>query len=289
MQGFTARMGGPSEVLVAERGLLMRTGQRRREILRRLFLDGYVEARELAADLDVDSSTIRRDLDALGRAGQLQRTHGGARATPGTIDIPYAVKLQEHVRAKEAIAAAASELVTDGDSVLLDSGSTTHQLAVALRARRDLTIVTNDVHIGQLVADYPRIRLLITGGELLTSTYTLFGEAAVRFLEDLRVEWAFLGADAIDLELGVTNTNTLQIPVKRAMLAAGRSAVVLADSSKFGRRALVRVADIHEFDQVITDDGLLPQEAARYGSRLRRVPVGPGDDRVTSVTADGSR
>lgn len=266
----------------------MRTGQRRREILRRLFLDGYVEARELAADLDVDSSTIRRDLDALARAGQLQRTHGGARATPGTIDIPYAVKLQEHVRAKEAIAAAACELVTDGDSVLLDSGSTTHQLAVALRTRQDLTIVTNDVHIGQLVADYPRVRLLITGGELLTSTYTLFGEAAVRFVEDLRVEWAFLGADAVDLDLGVTNTNTLQIPLKRAMLAAGRSAIVLADSSKFGRRALVRVADIDEFDQVITDDRLTPQEAARYGSRLRRVPLGPEDDRVTSATADGS-
>jgi DeoR/GlpR family transcriptional regulator of sugar metabolism len=251
----------------------MRTGQRRREILRLLFLTGYVEAKELAVTLGVDTSTIRRDLDALGRDGHLQRTHGGARPLAGAVDVPYAVKQHERIAAKQAIAAAASELVRDGDSILLDSGSTTYQLAVALRWRRDLTIVTNDLRIAQLVTDYPGVRLLVPGGELLSSTYTLFGERAVAFIEDLRVDWTFLGADAIDVDTGITNTNTLEIALKRAMLSVARTTAVLADSSKFGRRALVRVAELDEVDHVLTDDDLPSEAAAKYGHYLQRCAV----------------
>ena len=251
----------------------MRTGQRKREILRQLYVTGYVGAKELAAALGVDGSTIRRDLDTLAREGHLQRTHGGARAMAGAIDIPYAVKRGEHQAAKEAVARAASSLVRDGDSVLLDSGSTTYQLALALASHRNLTIVTNDLLMGQTVADYPGVRLLVTGGELLTFTYTLFGDRAVSFVEDLRVDWTFLGADAIDLGSGITNTNTLEIPLKRAMLAAGRTRVVLADSSKFGKHALVRVAGIDEIDRIISDDGLGPSVAQQYGDRLMLAPL----------------
>lgn len=251
----------------------MRTSQRRREILRQLYVTGYVGARELSDALKVDMSTIRRDLDALSRDGHLQRTHGGARALPGAVDVPYAVKEHEQLAAKEAIAAAAAARVSDGDSVLLDSGSTTHALASALRGLRDLTIVTNDVRISVLVADYPGVRLLVTGGELLSSTFTLFGERAVAFVSDLRLDWAFLGADGIDAYAGITNTNTLEIPLKRAMLGAARTTIVVSDSSKFGRNALVRVADIDEVDQIITDEGLRDEDATRFGDRLVRVPV----------------
>lgn len=265
----------------------MRTGQRRREILRLLYLTGYVEAKELAAALSVDSSTIRRDLEALARTGQLQRTHGGARAKLDAVDVPYNAREHEHMHAKDAIAAAASDMVRDGDSLLLDSGSTTRQLAVALRGRRDLTVVTNDLEIARLVADYPGIHLLVTGGELLASTYTLFGERAVNFIEDLRVDWSFLGADAIDLHVGVANTNTLEVPVKRAMLAAGRTTVVLADSTKFGRRALVVVAELDEIDEIITDTGLSAEAAAAYGNRVRR--AGDGAKAGTPVVAASAR
>jgi DeoR/GlpR family transcriptional regulator of sugar metabolism len=252
----------------------MRTGQRHGDILRRLYVTGYVEAKELVVALGVDSSTIRRDLDALARAGRLQRTHGGARRLAGAVDVPYAIKKRENLAAKQAIAAAAGALVREGDSVLLDSGSTTHRLAIELRGRRDLTIVTNDLLIGQAVADYPGIRLLVTGGEMLNSTYTLFGDRAVAFVEALRVDWAFLGVDAIDGSTGITNTNTLEIPLKRMMLAVARTRVALADSSKFGQRALVRVADVTELDRIITDDGLSDELAEPYGDRLTRAPTG---------------
>ena len=259
----------------------MRTEQRRREIVRRLYLMGYVEARELAAELGVDTSTIRRDLDALSRAGHMQRTHGGARLPSGAVDLPYEIKRHERLGAKQAIGRAAAELVADGQSVALDSGSTTYELAARLRVRQGLTIVTNDLRIAQLVASYSGVRLMVSGGELLRSTYTLVGDRAVAFIRELSVDWAFLGADAIDAGC-ITNTNTIEIPVKRAMLAVARTTAVLADRSKFGRRALVRVAEIGEVDRVITDGELPDELAAGFGGALQRVPA------ALSVAADRS-
>lgn len=263
----------------------MRTEQRRREIVRRLYLTGYAGARELAEALGVDASTIRRDLDALARAGQVQRTHGGARLLADALDLPYEIKQGEHLAAKEAVGRAAADLVVSGASIVIDSGSTTYELATHLRARQDLTIVTNDLRIAHLVSEFQGVRLLVTGGELLRSTYTLFGDRAVAFVGELSVDWTFLGADAIDTGSGITNTNTVEIPLKRAMLAVADTAVVLADSSKFGQRALVRVAEIAEVDRVITDDGLPDDVAAGYGNVLHRVPVtasasaaGPSDN-----------
>ncbi len=254
----------------------MRTEQRRRDILRQLYLTGYVGARQLAGSLDVDVSTIRRDLDALAGEGHLERTHGGARTRPGAVDLPYAIKQQEHQPAKRAIAIAAAALVRDGDSLVIDSGSTTYELAVELRIRTNLTIVTNDLRVAQAVVAYPGVRLLVTGGELLPATFTLFGDRAIAFVADLRVDWTFLGADAIDVEAGITNTNTLEVPMKRTMLGVARNRIVVVDSSKFGQHALVRVAALDEVDRIVTDDGLAEEAAAPYGERLLRAGDGGG-------------
>lgn len=254
----------------------MSASTRRHQILERLLADGYVEAKTLSRDLDVDASTIRRDLDALVRLGKAERTHGGARPIEGAhSEIPYAVK--EHVRRDEkmAIAQEASALVSDGDSVILDSGSTTYQVAAALRNRSGLTVITNDLRIGKFVATFPDVRLLVAGGELLGSVFTLVGERTVEFLSDYSVDWTFLGADAIDPVAGITNTNTLEIPVKRAMIAAAARTAVLADSSKFGQRALARVATLAEVDAIVTDAGLDADAAAPYGDHLRRVDLAP--------------
>ena len=245
---------------------------RHREILRQLLADGYVEAKALAARLDVDASTIRRDLDALVRAGQAQRTHGGARPMPGAaLEVPYDLKRAERQAEKAAIAAAAVAQVRDGDSVILDSGSTTYAVAVALRQRKHLTVLTNVLRIAKFVAVMPETRLLVTGGELLGSVFTLVGERAVDFLSDYHVDWAFLGADAVHPEAGVTNTNTLEVPLKRAMIAAAATTIVVADSSKFGHRSLTRIAAVEEVGGLVTDDGLGADEAAAYGTKLQRV------------------
>ncbi|GAB2663551.1 DeoR/GlpR family DNA-binding transcription regulator [Prescottella soli] len=248
------------------------SAQRREDILRRLVADGYVEAKALSQELGVDASTIRRDLDALARLGKAERTHGGARPVVGaTSEVPYVVKEGGYRAEKVAIAHAAANLVSDGQSVILDSGSTTYQIAAALRHRSDLTILTNDLRIGKYVASFPDVRLLVTGGELLGSVFTLVGERSVEFLADYSVDWAFLGADAIDPAAGITNTNTLEVPIKRAMISAAAHSAVVADSSKFGNRALARVATLAEVDLIITDSGLADDHLDPYGEKLMRV------------------
>lgn len=230
---------------------------RRREIMHRLVTDGYVEAKALADELGVDASTIRRDLDALERAGQAQRTHGGARPTPGaTAKLPYAMKEGERLDEKAAIGIVAAGRVRDGQTVILDSGSTTYEVARALRNHTALTVITNDLRIAKYIAETPGMRLLVTGGELLGSVFTLVGERAIAFLSDYSADWAFLGADAVDIDAGITNMNTLEVPLKRAMIAAAGNSLVVADSSKFGRRALAKVAGLDEISGVITDSDL---------------------------------
>lgn len=237
--------------------------RRRREIIRRLHRDGYVEARKLSEELGVDSSTIRRDLDVLVRDGQAERTHGGARPIGGaSSEIPYAVKEYEQRSEKVAIARHAAGLVREGDSVILDSGSTTFQVAVALRYVPDLTFITNDLRIASLLAAIPGVRLFLAGGELLNSVYTLVGPRAADFFSDFSATWTFLGADAVDPVAGITNTNTVEVPVKQAMIAAGASTVVVADSTKFATRTLARVAGLDEVDRLITDSRIDPRHAA---------------------------
>ncbi|MGC4932089.1 DeoR/GlpR family DNA-binding transcription regulator [Gordonia sp. DT30] len=252
----------------------MSATERRGQILQRLQIDGYVEAKVLAREMSVDASTIRRDLDALARSGRAERTHGGARpAADGSSEIPYAVKKIARQPEKAAIAAAAAEYVSDGQTVILDSGSTTYQVALALRHRSDLTFITNDLRIAKYVATLPGTRLLVTGGELLGSVFTLVGDAAVGFLANYSADWAFLGADAVDPDTGITNTNTLEVPLKRAMISSARHTVVVADSSKFGNRALSKVASVDEVGTILSDDGLPSDQARRYGEHLVRAPV----------------
>ena len=265
----------------------MFTSKRRGEILRRVLETGYAESRQLAEDLAVDASTIRRDLFAMEKARQIVRVHGGARPMSGDpADIPYAVKQGERRPQKKSIAAAALGLVEDGSSILLDSGSTTYQIAVGLYRARDVTVVTNDLRTAKTLADIPGVRLIVLGGELLGSVYTLVGQSSVSFLDEMQVDITFLGADAIDADAGITNTNSVEVPVKQAMIRAGRRTVVCADSTKFGQRALFRVAGLEEVDHLITDDGIDPAVATRYGEVLHRAsPIGPEAPR----TLDPSR
>ncbi len=269
----------------------MRTGQRRREILRHLFLEGYVSAAELAERFGVNASTIRRDLEALAQEGHLKRTHGGASLVSGAVDIPYAQKVQTEIVEKRAIARHARTLVHDGDAILLDSGSTTHELALLLHDAVDLTVATNDLRIARVLSDYPRVRLLVTGGEQLSSTYSLVGDQSVQFAEQLRVDTTFLGADALSATSGLTNTNAVELPLKRAMIAAAHKVVVLADHTKFGRRALMKVCDVADLDLVVTGESSSGEDLGAAGLAVCRVALAetPGPGPRTRTTADELR
>ena len=253
----------------------MRTADRRRLILERVRGDGHADAVTLSRDFRVDGSTIRRDLARLERAGLIRRTRGGALPNDPSevVDIPYEMRRVEREAAKHAIGRAAAELVKNGDTVILDTGSTTHEVALALRHHRNLTIITNDLLIGVIVARQPANRLLMTGGFVLTSHYTLTGPQAVAAFAGLHADWLFIGAEGIHPETGITNINVVEIPTKQAMIAAAKAVVFVADSSKFGRRAFAELCKLSEASVLLTDDDLPPQDRGAYGSRLHCVPV----------------
>ncbi|MGP8065674.1 MAG: DeoR/GlpR family DNA-binding transcription regulator [Acidimicrobiales bacterium] len=253
----------------------MIAAQRRRAILRRIHDDGYVEASRLSAELGVDESTIRRDLSALARSGLVQRTHGGALplGPTGTTGAADAAGGSEHAKEKRAIARFAAGLVADGESVALDIGSTTGAVAHELSARRDLTIVTCDLDIAQFLAVGHHVRLVVAGGELSEDRRSLAGPWTLNQLAGIHVDRAFIGASAVDAAGGAMTDDFLGVPLKRAMLAAARSAVLVADSSKFNRHAFVAFARIDDFELLLTDEGLPATGRGPFGPSLVCVAV----------------
>lgn len=248
--------------------------RRREEILRRVQQHGYVSARELVEEYSVDASTIRRDLDAMARLGMVVRNHGGATTPTEPAETPYEAKLGTRAGHKRVIAQAVARMIREGKSMLLDSGSTTLEVARALHAHRGMTVVTNDLRVAAELANQGDVRLIVIGGEVLPNVYTLMSERAVDLINGYHVDYAVLGADAINPR-GITNTNSFEAPMKRAMIRAADRVLVVADSSKFGQTALVRIAGLEDVGLVVTDDDLDQDAAAAYPVEIVRVPVEP--------------
>lgn len=232
--------------------------ERRRRILRQVHESGSMNVASLSSTFRVSPATIRRDLHVLEEQGNLQRTHGGAVPPSfGTSYEPiYRDKMRRNSAEKEAIARHAFSLVRDGDVVILDSGSTTLTLAMQLKSKRNVTVITGDLQIALSLADSPNIEVIITGGKVRTNLFSIVGPTVEATLADLNANIAFLGADGISVQAGVTNANLEEAAIKRCMLRAGQQKVLLADHTKFGRIHLAKVCGLEVFDDVITDVGL---------------------------------
>ncbi|MBT2409913.1 DeoR/GlpR transcriptional regulator [Streptomyces sp. ISL-12] len=255
------------------------SAERRQAMLEHVRAHGYAGAGELAREFCVDGSTVRRDLAQLERAGLVRRTRGGVLpADPAeAVDTPYDVRRSQRSEAKRALGEAAAELVEDGQSLIIDNGSTMYHVAAALRQRQRLTVITNDLMVALCLSGHPTHQLHVTGGVMLDTVYTLVGPGAVASLRGLHVDWAFLGAEGVHPRAGVTNVNVVEIAVKQAMIEAAERVVVVADSSKLGRRSLAPVCELSAVSALFTDDGLPEEERAAYGAALRCVPtVGGG-------------
>jgi DeoR family transcriptional regulator, aga operon transcriptional repressor len=255
-----------------------RSAARRRTLLERVRAEGYVSTSGLAQILEVDGSTIRRDLIHLERAGLIRRTRGGLLpADPSAaVDLPYDVRRTANLAEKIAIAEAAADLVESGQSLILDSGSTTYQLAAALRRqKKDVHVVTNDLMIAVCLAGDRQVRLYVTGGSPIDTAYTLVGPRTVADLEQLHADWAFLGSEAVHHEAGVSNINMVEVPVKQAMARAAERVAVISVHASFGRRALAQVCSLDLIDVLITDDGIDPSERSRYSTKLKVIPASP--------------
>jgi DeoR/GlpR family transcriptional regulator of sugar metabolism len=222
---------------------------------RQLILDAIVDGRsagvvELAQRFSVSQMTVRRDLSRLADEGKLTRVRGGAMRVRD--EPPFVQIAVERLPAKERIGRAAATLVADGETVMIDIGTTTLQLARHLRGRRVTVITSNLAVVDELLPD-PAIELVVLGGIVRRNYRSLVGMLAEDALRQLRADISFLGASGIREDLSVMDSTIVEVPIKRAMIAAGERTVLLADAAKFGMRGSVRVCSADDLDAVVTD------------------------------------
>jgi DeoR/GlpR family transcriptional regulator of sugar metabolism len=228
--------------------------ERRQAVLRRLTTRGEVGFADLAEEFGVSEMTIRRDLESLEADGLARRVRGGAiSVVSSSYEPPFAVRATTASEAKTAIGVTAAGLVNDGDTVIVDVGTTTMELARALHGRRGLTVVTASLPIAVELGNDPDVRVLVTGGQVRSGELSLAGGMAEDAFGALNCDLAFIGVAGVCATPGLTEYNPDDARVKRAAIAAARRSVVLADSSKLGRVAFATVAPLSAVDAVVTD------------------------------------
>jgi DeoR family transcriptional regulator of aga operon len=236
--------------------------ERRREILAILHHDGRCLVGDLARVLAVSEVTIRQDLDALEQEGLLRRTHGGAILSEKLgLERPFQVEESARRDEKQRIARAAIDLVSDGDTLILDVGTTVTEAARLLAAEKTRPIVfTNGLNIAAILEANPDVTTVVTGGTLRAKQHSLVNPFGQLILDRIHADLAFIGANGIESEHGVTNVNSAEAEIKALFIKAARRRVVLADSTKVGKVALAKVADVKDIDTLITDHEADPRE-----------------------------
>jgi DeoR family transcriptional regulator of aga operon len=235
--------------------------ERRQHILSLIQKQGRVLVDELSSNLDLSKITIRKDLDYLESKDLLVRTHGGALPTEaGALSDPTIQEKEELYRAeKMEIAKAAAAMVSEGQCIILDSGTTTTEIARSLTSFRQLTVITNALNIA---ADLARsdFEVILIGGTLRKNSLSVVGPFAEDVLKEIHADIVFLGVDGFDTKVGLTTPNVLEARVNRAMVKAAEKVVAVCDSSKFNRRSLSLIVPASAIDHVITDSKLPADE-----------------------------
>lgn len=226
----------------------------------------------LASVLDTSQMTIRRDIAQLIEKEEfrfIQRVPGGVIHLGQKADLEYMfdLKLSINREAKESIARKALEFVSDGDGIILDSGTTCLFLARLLYHRNALRVLATDVKIAEELGHHGNVTTTIVCGEVRPGYYTIGGELAIETLGRLHFDKAILSADAVDVEHGVTNTTMFEVGIKRKIAEQSRQVIMIADSSKFGKKSMFHVFDLGVVHIIITDGNLDPTTAAQIRAR----------------------
>jgi DeoR/GlpR family transcriptional regulator of sugar metabolism len=228
----------------------MLAAQRRELILDAVRTGHTAEVVELARRFAVSEMTVRRDLAQLALEGRLKRVHGGA--VSDREEPPFAQIAVERLTEKERIGRAAAALVTEGQTVMIDIGTTTLQLARRLRGRK-LTVITSSLPVIEELLPDPGIDLVVLGGSVRRNYLSLVGVLAEDALRQLSADIAFIGASGIGEDLFVMDTTMVEVPIKRGMIAAAKRTVLMADAGKFEMHGSVRICNASELDTVVTD------------------------------------
>ena len=235
--------------------------QRLNAILELLWERGRLDVEGTARALQVSAATVRRDFDSLAVQQMLTRTHGGALSNSSASELPLRYRTARHAPEKRRIAEAAAALVTRSMVVGLTGGTTTTEVARSLATRADLasdgegavTVVTNAVNIANELTLRNHVKIVVTGGVARPSSYELIGPLAARILEELALDVAILGVDALDPGLGAMAFHEGEAGINRLLAERAQRVVVVTDSSKLTRRALARICPVEQIDVLVTD------------------------------------
>ena len=249
--------------------------ERRNQIFEAVERGNGATVTELSERFGVSAATVRRDLALLNSRGLIERAHGGAspRRTRAAVEPPLLDRAGLQAEAKRRIGAAAAGYVSDGDTILVSGGTTTGAMVPHLAGRKGLTVLTNALNIALSLASHPSITVVVLGGLLRHSELTVVGPLTEAALDDLRAAKMFMGIPAVHVEHGFSADNLAEVGTDRALLAATSDVTVLADHSKFGRVATVRVAPIRTARRLITDSGAPTADVARLREQQVLVDV----------------
>ncbi|HWQ54894.1 MAG TPA: DeoR/GlpR family DNA-binding transcription regulator [Bryobacteraceae bacterium] len=244
--------------------------ERRRKILEVLDREGRVMVDDLVRRFKVSAVTARADLDALAERGTLVRSHGGAvRLISPSQDYPLKFKEGLHHGEKVRIAGAAMQFIQPGFTILLDSGTTTGQIARQIRLQKikPLTVITNALNIAMELADFQGVSLIMIGGILRHVSNSFVGPQAERMLQDLHADHCFLAVDGLDAESGLSTPDVLEAQLNALMIKVSSQVTAVADASKFGRRSLSVICAVDRVRRIITDDRITPVTLAALEAR----------------------
>ena len=248
--------------------------ERRQQILHQLRQAGKVTVDELSARFGVSAPTIRADLSLLEKQGLLRRTHGGALPVESTLyEPPYAIRELKNLPEKRAIARVAATLVRDEETVLLDAGTTTFEVALQLKQRRGLKVVTNSLVIALELMERKDMEVVLLGGSVHPARRATLGELVLHALDVICVDHAFLSFNGVDVHAGYTSVDFEAAAVKRKMIQHARQVVVVADHAKIGQIAFAQVAPVHAAHVLIVDDGVPPDALSAFEEAGVRVLV----------------
>ena len=251
--GKCTRFTWNQPAFVREEPLVMILDQRREEILQLIEQHGFVSLQELVSKLGASESTVRRDLEYLEGIGQIRRTRGGAAYTGESLT-PFEERRSREITEKEKIGKAVADLIQPGETILLDGGTTTLEVARSLVGKR-LQVVTNSLPSANLLAQQASVELILIGGYLYPRTGVALGPLAEASLAELNVPRVIMSAGGIT-EKGLFNSNSLLVECERRMIKAAEEVWVVADSSKFGRSALTFLCELSSVTRMIVDSGL---------------------------------
>lgn len=235
----------------------MLQAERRAYIMKYMQEKGKVVIEDLAKEIDVSPMTIRRDLDFLESKDKIIRTHGGAISVQNLHqEIPYHNKKEKQIDEKSRIAEYASSLIEEGQTIILDAGTTTMEIAKKIVGLKDIIVVTTDLMTAAYLSKFKDIQVYCTGGIIQNEIGACIGNKAESFLSNIYADIAFIGASFIDLNRGITSPTMEKATIKKKMLEAADKTVLVADNTKFGKKGFAKVCLLEDLDLVITDSGI---------------------------------